>query len=484
MLIIYGLVGETVKSNLTILKAIIPLLGLIIAAACSIFIWNAGMNFPLIVGVILASIVTISCGWSWNDVQQMMVNGVTRALPAVFILMVIGTIIGSWIASGVIPTMIYYGVSILDPSWFVPFVALITGIVSITLGTSFTSIATVGLAFMAIGEGLGFSSALVAGAVLSGAYLGDKLSPLSDTTNIAAALVDTDLFSHIKHMLWDTIPAFVVSLLLFWMFGSFEIANNTSIGNGTIEAIMSGLDEAFVIHPLLLLLPILTIILMLKRTPALPALMGVGLLGAVIAVVVQGISVSSIVQFMTSGFKIETGIGEIDSLLNRGGLTSMLGTVGMLMIATALGGILEETGTFEMLTGKMMKKVKTTGALIGSTLLSTFVVALASGAQFLAIILPARTFVQKYKDMNIDTKNLSRTVESMGTVGINLIPWSVPAVFATSILGVSAWEFIPYAFFIYLVPLVNLLFGFTGWTIARKDYSQEKELAQVEREVV
>ncbi|MEH7378893.1 Na+/H+ antiporter NhaC [Bacillus sp. JJ1533] len=471
------------KTNLTIWKAIIPLLGLILAAACSIFIWNAGMNFPLLIGVILASIIAISCGWKWNDIQQMMVNGVTRALPAVFILLVIGTIIGSWIASGVIPTMIYYGISIIDPSWFVPIVALVTGIVSITLGTSFTSIATVGLAFMVIGEGLGFSPALVAGAVISGAYLGDKLSPLSDTTNIAAALVDTDLFSHIKHMLWDTIPAFLLSLVLFWVFGSFE-ESSTSISSGTIETILSGLDDAFVIHPLLLLLPIFTIFLMLKRTPALPALMGVGLLGAVIAVLVQGTSVSSIVQFMTSGFNLETGVGEIDSLLNRGGLTSMLGTVGMLMIATALGGILEETGTFEVLTGKMMKKVKTTGSLIGSTLLSTFIVALASGAQFLAIILPARTFVQKYKDMNIDTKNLSRTVEAMGTVGINLVPWSVPAVFATSILGVSAWEFIPFAFFIYLVPLVNLLFGYTGWTIARKDYSKEKELAHVEREVV
>ncbi len=477
------MVGETVKANLTILKAIIPLLGLIIAAACSIFIWKAGMNFPLIIGVILAAVVANSCGWRWNDIQQMMVNGVARALPAVFILLVIGTIIGSWIASGVIPTMIYYGISIIDPTWFVPVVALVTGIVSITLGTSFTSIATVGLAFMAIGGGLGFSPALVAGAVISGAYLGDKLSPLSDTTNVAAALVDTDLFSHIKHMLWDTIPAFLLSLLLFWIFGSFEVAS-TSMSSGTIDTIMSGLDDAFVIHPLLLLLPIFTILLMIKRTPALPALMGVGLLGAVLAVVVQGTSVSSIVQFMTSGFRIETGIGELDSLLNHGGLASMLGTVGMLMIATALGGILEETGIFDVLTGKMMKKVKTTGALIGSTLLSTFVVGLASGAQFLAIILPARTFVQKYKEMNIDTKNLSRTVESMGTVGINLVPWSVPAVFATSILGVSAWEFIPYAFFIYLVPLVNLLFGFTGWTISRKDYSQEKEQAHVEREVV
>ncbi|MGD6943969.1 Na+/H+ antiporter NhaC [Cytobacillus gottheilii] len=472
------------KENLTMWKSIIPLLGLIIAAACSIFIWDAGMNFPLIIGVILASAVAVSCGWNWNQVQQMMVNGVTRALPAVFILLVIGTIIGSWIASGVIPTMIYYGISLINPTWFVPVVALITGIVSITLGTSFTSIATVGLAFMAIGEGLGFPPALVAGAVISGAYLGDKLSPLSDTTNVAAALVDTDLFSHIKHMLWDTIPAFLISLILFGVLGSLESANSTSMGSETIDTIMSGLENAFVIHPLLLLLPIITIVLMLKRVPALPALMGVGLLGAVIAVVVQGTSVSSIVQFMTSGFKITTGIGEIDSLLNRGGLSSMLGTVGMLMIATALGGILEETGTFEVLTGKMMKKVKSAGALISSTLLSTFIVALASGAQFLAIILPARTFVQKYKDMNIDTKNLSRTVESMGTVGINLVPWSVPAVFASGVLGVSAWDFIPYAFFIYLVPLVNLLFGFTGWTIARKDYTKEEELVHSEREVV
>ncbi|MED4017824.1 Na+/H+ antiporter NhaC [Sutcliffiella cohnii] len=460
------------KKNVTFGKSLIPLLGLIAAAACSIFIWKAGMNFPLIVGVILASIIAISCGWRWNNVQQMMVNGVSRALPAVFILLAIGMIIGSWIASGVIPTMIYYGMMIIDPSWFVPLVALVTGIVAITLGTSFTSIATVGLAFMAIGEGLGFSPALVAGAVISGAYFGDKLSPLSDTTNVAAAMVDTDLFSHIKHMLWDTIPAFLLSLLLFWLFGSFEVAGS-QMDSSTVEAMMQGLGAAFVIHPLLLLLPVLTILLMLKRVPALPALMGVSLLGAVLAVVVQGTSVSSIVQFMTSGFSIETGVGAVDSLLNRGGLTSMLGTVGILIIATALGGILEETGSFEVLTKRMMEKVKTTGTLIGSTLLTTLAVGLASGAQFLAIILPARTFVQKYKDMKIDTKNLSRVVESMGTVGINLIPWSVPAVFASSIFGISAWEFIPYAFFIYLVPLINLLFGFTGWTITRKDYSHE-----------
>ncbi|WP_405099901.1 Na+/H+ antiporter NhaC [Oceanobacillus sp. FSL H7-0719] len=462
------------KKRLTFGKAFIPLLGLIAAAACSIFIWDAGMVFPLIIGVILASIVAVNCGWEWNDVQKMMVNGVSRALPAVFILLAIGMIIGSWIASGAIPTMIYYGMLIIDPAWFVPIAALVTGIVSITLGTSFTSIATVGIAFIAIGEGLGFSPALVAGAIISGAYLGDKLSPLSDTTNVAAAMVETDLFSHVKHMLWDTIPAFVISLILYWVLGSSAVTH-TELNTDAIDAIMSGLNDAFVISPLLLLLPIFTIILMLKRIPALPALIGVSLLAAVIAVVVQGTTVSEIVQFMTNGYVIDTGVDTVDSLLNRGGFASMLATVGMLIIATAFGGILEETGSFEILTSKMLEKVKTAGTLIASTLLTTFVVALASGAQFLAVILPARTFVQKYKDMNIDTKNLSRTVESMGTVGINLIPWSVPAVFASGIFGISAWEYIPYAFFIYLVPLINLLFGFTGWTIVRKDYSQEKE---------
>ncbi|MCF3944710.1 Na+/H+ antiporter NhaC [Oceanobacillus alkalisoli] len=461
------------KKNITFTKSLVPLIGLIAAAAGSIFIWDAGMSIPLIIGVILAAAIAITAGWEWNEVQKMMVDGVSRALPAVFILLTIGMIIGSWIASGTIPTMIYYGMMLINPAWFVPITALITGIVSITLGTSFTAIATVGLAFMGIGEVLGFSPALIAGAIVSGAYFGDKLSPLSDTTNVAAAMVETDLFSHVKHMLWDTIPAFLLSFVLFWLFGSFEV---TAIGLETslIDVFLSGLNDAFVIHPLLLLLPVITVFLMIKRVPALPTLMGVGFLGAIIAGLVQGSSVSSIVQFMTSGFVSETGVEAVDSLLNRGGLTSMLETVGILIIATAFGGILEGTGSFKVLTNRMLEKVRTTGTLIASTLLTTFIVALASGAQFLAVILPARTFVDKYKEMNIDTKNLSRTVESMGTVGINLIPWSVPAVFATGILGVSPWEYIPYAFFIYLVPLMNLLFGFTGWTITRKDYNHEK----------
>lgn len=463
------------KKELSFWMAVIPIIALVVAAASSIFIWGAGMHIPLLIGVIVAAVIALICGWSWREVEKMMVNGVARALPAVFILMIIGIIVGTWIASGVIPTMIYFGLAIISPSMFVPLVALITGIVSITLGSSFTSIATIGLAFMAIGEGLGFAPGLVAGAVISGAYFGDKLSPLSDTTNIAPVMAETDLFSHIKHMLWDTIPAFVIAIILYWIVGNAGVAYNTADTN-SIDLIKTGLESVFVVHPLLLLMPVFTIILMMKRVPAIPALAIVGLLGAVLAVIVQGASISSITQVMTSGFKVDSGVTAVNELLNKGGLMSMLGTIGLLVIATALGGILEETSSFEVVTRKMMASVRSTGALISTTILSTFVIAFASGAQFLAIILPARTFVGKYKEMGIDTKNLSRCVEAAGTVGINLVPWSVPVIFAVSILGVSPGEFIPYTFFAFLVPLINIVFGFTGWTITKKNYEEENKL--------
>ncbi|WP_047983516.1 Na+/H+ antiporter NhaC [Ornithinibacillus californiensis] len=468
------------KKEMSVSFALLPILAIIVTGGLSVFVWGAGMHFPLIFGIIVAALITFLCGWKWEEIQTMMVNGVSRALPAVFILLIIGTIIGSWIASGVIPTIIYYGLTIIKPEIFVPIVALVTGIVAVTLGSSFTSIATIGLAFMVIGEGLGFPLGLVAGAVISGAFFGDKLSPVSDTTNIAPAMADTDLFSHVKHMLWDTIPAFIISLILFW------IVSNTSAGGGTSDAttilgIKNGLDDIFVIHPLLLLMPIITIALMIKRTPAIPTLITVSLLGALIAVVVQGVPVGQIIQTMTSGFTGESDIAAINSLLNRGGLTSMLGTIAILILATALGGILESSGAFNVLTRKMMAKVRKTGSLITSTVLSAFLVAFSTGAQFLAIILPARTFVDKYKELGIDTKNLSRAVEAAGTVGINLVPWGVPAVFAAGIFGLSPGEFIPFSFFVFLVPLVNIIFGFTGWTITKKDYSNESTLEKGEQ---
>ncbi len=465
-------VKSKMGKNISIGLALLPIVTLMTAGAASILIWKAGMFIPLIIGIIVTILVGVISGYKWDELEQMMVNGVSKALPAMFILLVIGLIVGTWIASGVIPSMIYYGLSFIHPSFFIPAVALVTGIVSVTLGSSFTSIATIGLAFMVIGEGMGFPPGLIAGAVISGAFFGDKLSPLSDTTNIAPAMAETDLFSHVRHMLWDTIPAFIITLVLYGIISNGSQQN--VVDTGKIDMILAGIEKTFFIHPLLLLLPVLTILLMMKRLPALPILMIVGLVGGLVAFIIQGQSITSVVNTMTYGFTAKSGVKEVDSLLNNGGIVSMLNTIGLLTIATALGGLLEGTRVFQTLIRPIINKIKTTRSLIATTIVSTFIVAFASGAQFLAIILPARTFVQTYKDLKIDTKNLSRCVEAAGTVGITLVPWGVPAVFAANMLGVGVEQFIPYLFFAFLVPLINIIYGFTGWTITKKDYLEEQ----------
>ncbi|HLR09644.1 MAG TPA: Na+/H+ antiporter NhaC [Bacillota bacterium] len=453
------------RRPLSLTAAATPLLMLILAAMLSVFIWDTGMHIPLLVGTIAAAIVAVFHGWKWKEVEKMMANGVSRALPAIFILLIIGTIIGTWIASGIIPTIIYYGLSMIHPSWFVPVASIITGIVSITLGSSFTSIATIGIAFMAIGDGLGFSPGLVAGAIISGAFFGDKLSPASDTTNIASVMAETDLFSHVKHMLWDTLPAFFITIMFYGIISNSDNVIGT-VDTSVITELKTGLTNAFVIHPLLLLIPVLAIILLAMRTPAIPALIGISMLGAILAIPVQKYAVGDIVQIMTNGFTKESGSADLDALLHHGGLLSMMDTIGLIILATALGGVLEKTGAFEAITRRAIDKIKTTGSLITATILSTFIVALASGEQYLSNILPARTFVQKYKDMRLATKNLSRCTEAAGTVGITLVPWSIPTVFAANIFHLNPGQFLPFAFFVFLVPLINILFGFTGWTIA------------------
>lgn len=448
-----------------IVLALVPLLILIGAAAMSIFFWEAGMFIPLISGIAAASIIGRILGHSWSGLQESLSNGVSKALPAVFILFIIGTIIGTWILSGIIPTLIYYGLSIINPSLFIPLVCFITGVVALVLGSSFTSIATVGLAFIVIGQGMNFPLELVAGAVISGAFFGDKLSPLSDTTNVAPAMVEESLFAHVRHMLWDTIPAFVLSLLVYWIVGLKYASSSANIDE--ISVIMQGLDTLFVIHPLLFIVPIFTLLLMLKQYPAIPSLVFIAVLGGLTAMLVQGSNLTEVIQAMTSGYVSESGVAAIDSLLSRGGINSMLNTIGLIIIATALGGVLESTGVFKTIITSIVARIQSTGSLIISTILSTFIVAFASGSQFLAVILPARGFLKTYKKFGLSPLNLSRSVEAAGTVGINLVPWGVPAVFAAGVLGVPAVEFIPFIFFAYLVPIINIVYGYSGFSIKR-----------------
>lgn len=474
------MINQKKSNQISFVLALVPVLVLLTAGALSVFIWKVGMLIPLLSGTAAAAFVGAYYGKSWNELENGLKNGVSQALQPVFILIIVGSIIGTWILSGIIPSLIYYGLKIINPSIFLPLVALITAVVSTSTGTSFTSIATVGIALMAVGNGMGFPAAVSAAAVVSGAFFGDKISPLSDTTNIAPAIVECDLFEHINHMLWDTIPAFLISLVLYYFLGINQMAS-TSSGINEINSLISGLESVFNISPLLLLVPLLTIILAVKKIPAIPALISVSFMGGLFAVIFQSSTIKEVFSAFSFGYRGSTGQQMLDSLLNRGGISSMGGTIILLIIATALGGIMREVRILDAILNKFISLIKNEKQLGLTAIISTFLIGFSTGAQILAIIIPGSLFKESYKKFGLHTKNLSRTVEAAGTVGITLVPWSVPAIFAANMLGAEAISFIPYLFFPILVILINVIYSLTGFSIAKEEMKTESDLERSTR---
>ncbi|MFZ3591549.1 Na+/H+ antiporter NhaC [Bacillus sp. DJP31] len=454
----------------SLLLAFLPLLVLIVAAIFDLLFWRTYF-MPLIFTIIATAVTGMFLGFKWKSLEQFMINGAKDSISIVIIMFLIGTIIGSWMLSGTIPTLIYYGLATLSPSIFIPTVAITTGIMAIVIGSSLTSIATIGVALMAIGQSMGFPPELIAGAIISGAFLGDKLSPLSDTTIMTPAMTDTDLFSHIRHMMWDTIPAFLIALVLYWFVG-LKFTPDT-VNQAGIAELMSTLQANFNINLILLLLPLITIFIMVKRYPVIPSLLLLSLTGGLFALIFQGSSISEIILAMNSGYSGESGSESLDKLINRGGINSMFFTVALIMIATILGGILEGTGVFRKIIQGLINKARSTGSLVLTTALTTLGIAFASGSQALPIILSGKGFQKAYKERGLDTKNLSRTIEACGTVGVSIVPWGIVAIFVSTVLGgISPYDFIPYIFFAFIVPLVNIFYGYTGISIAKKNYPE------------
>ncbi len=456
----------TNKRTPSLLLAVLPVLIVVIMGLASAFKFKAGMYIPLISGVIVASLIGIYLGFKWNELEEGLVAGVSRALQPVFILIIVGSIIGGWIASGIVPIIIYYSLKFINPVIFVPAAALATGAVAIATGSAASAIGTVGLALMVAGSGMGFPAPLVAAAIVCGAFMGDKVSPLSDTTNLAPAMAGANLFEHIGHMMWDTVPAFLLSLIAFYFVG---IDHATSLAGqlDQIQSIIVYLETSFNLTPLLLIPPLVTIYMAYKRLPAVPSLLAVSVLGGIWAIIFQGATVAKVLNAMTNGFTSNSGNQMIDKLLSAGGMLSMLDIVLIFIIATSLGGILEKLGCLEVILKSTMKRVKSNGQLMLATLFSVLAVGFATGVQLLCIVLPARMFAPAFRERNLHPKNLSRAVEAAGTVGINLVPWGLPAMFAKNVLGVEPIQFIPYLFFVFFVIIINGIYGFTGISIAK-----------------
>jgi len=435
---------------------------LIVAMSLQIFVikQNYVTHITLILATVVAAVVAKLNGFKWADIQEGILYGCNIAMLPMLILMMVGVLISTWIAAGTIPTLIYYGLKVLSPSMFLFSVCLICSISSVATGSSWTTGATFGVAFMGIGMGLGIPAPMTAGAVVSGAIFGDKMSPLSDSTNLAAGVAEADLFDHIKSMTYSTGPAILISLLIYLVLG-FRF-NATSIDNNQINVILDGLKDSYFINPIAFIPPVIVVILAVRKLGGLAVMIIASLIAAAMAMIFQGYSIGEMMNFMNYGFVSETGVAEVDALLSRGGLQSMMWTISLGFIALSFGGLLEKTRMLEVLLDQIKGLVKSVGGLVTTHVLSAIFINLFSASQYMAIIIPGRMLVPSYKEKKLLPQVCSRVSEDAATVTSPLIPWGLCGVFFTGALGVSTIEYLPYVYLSFLAPAITLIYAWTN----------------------
>ena len=475
--------------------ALIPVLFLIGSLTLAIVKYEASPHIPLFTSAIFAALVGMFVlKMKWAEIEEGIVETIKMAMGAIIILMIIGMVIGTWRQSGVVGAMIYYGLKILSPKIFLLATLLITSIVSMATGSSWTTAGTIGVALMGIGTGLGIPTPIIGGAIISGAYFGDKMSPLSDTTNLAPAMAGSTLFDHIKHMVYTTGPSYVISAILFLIIGlgyGSEAAdqNNVSLINDI-------LTSSFSITPWLLLIPLIVIVIVVMKVPAIPGLFAGAILGGIGAMISQGSSFGDVINALHYGIEIE-GLTEmiegnqfyqamqftspeqqekfldkIVTLVNGGGLDSMMWTISLILCAMIFGGVMEKTGMLEALANVILKLAKSTGSLVLATILTALGMNILAGDQYLSIVIPGRMFKDAYAERNLAPKNLSRVLEDSGTLTSPLIPWNTCGAFMIGALGLAPWTYVPYCFLNLINPLVSIFYGYTGITMEKLDKSK------------
>ena len=468
------------KKEMSFKVAIIPLIVMIIVMAITVIKLGQGPHIPLIVGTSVAALVAWLSGYKWKEIEEAMYKGIRLALPAVVIIMLVGLTIGAWIGGGIVATMIYYGLKIITPSLFLVSICIICAIVSLAIGSSWSTMGTIGVAGMGIGLSMGIPAPMVAGAIISGAYFGDKMSPLSDTTNLAAGLTGTDLFVHIRHMFYTTIPGLMIALIVYGFLGR-SFANEKIDIDGINQTILA-LQDNFVISPWLLVVPLLVIILVVKKVPAIPALVIGIVLGFLAQIIIQGGTFVDAMTALQSGFVIDTGNAMVDNLFNGGGLDSMMYTVSMTLVAMTFGGILENTGMLEAIVKQILKLAKTAKGLVISTVVSCFATNATCSEQYISIVIPSRMYAKAYRDKGLHSKNLSRALEDGGTLTSVFVPWNTCGVFILGTLGVHTFQYAPYAVLNFVVPIISIIFATTGFSIVK--LTEEEKLALQEEENV
>lgn len=425
-------------------------------------------HIPLAIGLAITSLLGVLRGQTWEDIREGIFHVIHVSMPSVAVLIVVGMIIGTWIASGTVPTLIYYGLNILNPSIFLAAAMILCSVVSVSLGTSWGTVGTVGLALMGIGAGFGVPVYWTAGAVVSGSFFGDKISPLSDTTNLAPAVTGTNVFDHIQNMLATTIPAMLIALVIYLVAGYMLIDTGDSSFDA-ITAITSELQSQFNLGIVPLLPALVVVVLALTKNPPLPSLFAGVLAGGLVAVFWQGVGIHDVFAYAQSGYSIETGVADIDNLLNAGGIQSMMWTISLILIALGFGGALERTGCLESIIQSIISKVSSFGAVQTSAIATSFATNVVAGDPYISIALPGRMYSPLYRGMGYSTLNLSRAVEEGGTMMSPLIPWNAGGAFVISALGLGIMDgnlqnllYIPLAFACWTAPVIGIFYAVTG----------------------
>jgi len=439
------------------------------------------IHLTLIFAISFATIVLMLGGMKWKRIEEGIIHGCKIATIPMLILMLIGMLIPTWIASGTIPVLMYYGLQLISPSMFLFTAALICGIASMSTGSSYTTGATFGVAFMGISLGLGIPGSMAAGAIISGAILGDKLSPLSDSTNLAAGVCEANLFKHIKSMLYTTIPAFVIALVIYFILGMRYTTE--TVDSSAVDSILTGLATQFDFSPLISIITLIplvvVVVLAYRQVSALAVMVIASLVGMFIAMIINGYNIYEMMSFMNYGFVIDTGIADVDRLLNRGGIQAMMWTVSLGYLGLSYGGILEKTGILGALLDKMVALTKNARNLIISHVISALLVNMLSASQYVAILIPGRMYLPAYDRLKIKRHVASRTCEDAATVTSPLVPWGLCGVYFTGTLGVATLEYFPYTYLAIFVPIIAVIYGITGKFIW---YNTDEEQAEINRE--
>lgn len=470
--------------SLSLTLALIPILVLLLMLALDVVYFGEDSSYgsnqiALLCAAAVAAGIAVASGTKWDALYDGIVDSIKSALGAILILLLIGALSGTWLISGVIPAMIYYGLEVLNPNIFLFAACIVCAIVSLATGSSWGTIATVGVALLVIGRTLGITEGWIAGAIISGAYFGDKMSPLSDTTNLAPAIAGTDLFTHIRYMTITTVPSIIVALLVFLIAG-FLVDRNAGVVS--VEQMQLAMESKFNLGWWLFLVPVGVIVLIARKMPAIPALFIGALIGGVFAIIFQPEIIKelaggtfsfarsaymTVINAMALETAIETGDPIINDLMSTKGMAGMMNTIWLILCALTFGGIMSAAGMLQRITSAILSGVNSIAGLVAATTGTCVMFNVLAGDQYLAIVVPGKMFAEAYRDQDLAPENLSRTLEDSGTVTSVLVPWNTCGVAQSGILGVATFAYAPYCIFNIVSPFMTILFAAMGWRIKR-----------------